>query len=598
MEKGKFLAPTEINLPPKIRSFISSVTSIREYRRTLEKVLFGSLIRLRLGRICNLDDHFLESDPQFPREAVLQVLRVIRIILENCTNKHFYSSYEGWGGKEEGLGLIACALQDSSDASANELGCTLHFEFYATEPSDEPLLPLYKVPPSLRFPLLTRLRYARAFSSPASRQQYTCIRLYAFIVLVQACSDSDDLLFASSTVNQSLMSWLPYWSCEDVGSWRRLEFLGLVSLVALCQDRSRQPSGYWTAVTSGGHRGILSSLMQKAIDSIVSNSSKWSVLFAEALLSLVTILVSSSSGCSAMREAGPSPALPLLKDTDPQHLHLVSMAVHVLEAFMDYSNPAAALFRDLGGLDDTIARLNVEVSRVENGVKLPTVSSDLERRAKDFGGGGVFHLAATVMRILFTKIPPASLYWKQLAVKDRNALRCFQKYSISKTYVRALSGDTTDGSSGLDELMRHTSSCWARTWSGYYDLILKEIVKLGSVPEAISDPLLTVLELIVTHFVEKKGIEAVLQLFTLPALPLSVSVGQTLSVAFKNFSPQHSASLAQAASNTRVSELGTADADVLKDLLRAYKEVLWQISLCCDSKVDEKQNVEVELLKM
>lgn len=40
------------------------------------------------------DDHFLESDPQFPREAVLQVLRVIRIILENCTNKHFYSSYE------------------------------------------------------------------------------------------------------------------------------------------------------------------------------------------------------------------------------------------------------------------------------------------------------------------------------------------------------------------------------------------------------------------------------------------------------------------------------------------------------------------------
>lgn len=41
-----------------------------------------------------LDDHFLESDPQFPREAVLQVLRVIRIILENCTNKHFYSSYE------------------------------------------------------------------------------------------------------------------------------------------------------------------------------------------------------------------------------------------------------------------------------------------------------------------------------------------------------------------------------------------------------------------------------------------------------------------------------------------------------------------------
>lgn len=42
----------------------------------------------------HVEDSFLESDPPFPREAVLQILRVIRIILENCTNKHLYSSYE------------------------------------------------------------------------------------------------------------------------------------------------------------------------------------------------------------------------------------------------------------------------------------------------------------------------------------------------------------------------------------------------------------------------------------------------------------------------------------------------------------------------
>lgn len=41
-----------------------------------------------------LEDNFLESDPPFLRESVLQILRVIRIVLENCTNKHFYSSYE------------------------------------------------------------------------------------------------------------------------------------------------------------------------------------------------------------------------------------------------------------------------------------------------------------------------------------------------------------------------------------------------------------------------------------------------------------------------------------------------------------------------
>ena len=41
-----------------------------------------------------IEDSFLDLDHSFPKEAVLQILRVIRIILENCTNKHFYSSYE------------------------------------------------------------------------------------------------------------------------------------------------------------------------------------------------------------------------------------------------------------------------------------------------------------------------------------------------------------------------------------------------------------------------------------------------------------------------------------------------------------------------
>ncbi|CAN4103909.1 unnamed protein product [Withania somnifera] len=877
--------------PPKIRSFICSVTTtplenieepLKSFVWEFDKgdfyhwvdllnhfdTFFEKYIKSR--KDLQFDDHFLESDPQFPREAVLQVLRVIRIIVENCTNKHFYSSYEHhlsallastdadvveaclqtlaaflkkavgkYVIRDASLNSNLFALAQGSDASANELGCTLHFEFYATESSDEPTAPIglqiihlpnidsrkesdlellnnlilqYKVPPSLRFALLTRLRYARAFSSSASRQQYTCIRLYAFVVLVQACSDSDDLVSFFNSEPEFINELVTLLSYEDAVP-EKIRILGLVSLVALCQDRSRQPS-VLTAVTSGGI----------AIDSIVSNSSKWSVLFAEALLSLVTILVSSSSGCSAMREAGFIPTLLLLlKDTDPQHLHLVSMAVHVLEAFMDYSNPAAALFRDLGGLDDTIARLNLEVSRVENGIKLPTASSDLEssdfnssqiiagtsseldsmqalysdvlvayhrrllmkallraislgtyapgttariygseqsllpqclsiifRRAKDFGGG-VFHLAATVMSDLIHKDPtcfpvleaaglpsafvdaimegvvcsaeaitciPQCLDALCLnnnglqAVKDRNALRCLVKIFTSKTYVRALSGDTTGSlSSGLDELMRHTSSLRGPGVETMIE-ILKEIAKLGSIPEPISPssdcpsssnpvPMETegedrgvvlpeqdsqkakslehvesssdslvpniefflpecisnaarLLETILQNsdtcriFVEKKGIEAVLRLFTLPALPLSVSVGQTLSVAFKNFSLQHSASLARAVcsflrehlkltnelivqirgsqlvkvesakritvlknlsslegilslsnsllkgSTTVVSELGTADADVLKDLGRAYKEVLWQVSLCCDSKGDEKQNMEVE----
>ncbi|CAN6556117.1 unnamed protein product [Malus baccata var. baccata] len=909
-----------VEVPPKIRSFINSVTAVPF--ENIEEPLKGFIWEFDKGdfhhwvdlfnhfdsffekhiksrKDLQVDDNFLDTDPPFPREAVLQVLRVIRIILENCTNKHFYSSYEqhlssllacthadvvegclqtlaaflkktvgkysirdaalnsklfalaqGWGGKEEGLGLIASAIQNGCDPVAYELGCTLHFEFYASNDStgDIPanqglqiihlpninthpetdlellckLIAEYKVPSSLRFSLLTRLRFARAFGSVATRQQYACIRLYAFIVLVQANSDADDLVSFFNAEPEFINELVSLLSFEDVVP-EKIRILCLLSLVALCQDRSRQPT-VLTAVTSGGHRGILSSLMQKAIDFVTKDTSKWSVVFAEALLSLVTVLVSSSSGCSAMREAGFIPTLlPLLKDTDPQHLHLVSTSVHILEAFMDYSNPAAALFRDLGGLDDTISRLQVEVSHVENGSKhedddsdiigssaqvavgtsteldsmqplyseplvsyhrrllmkallraislgtyapgntarvygseeslLPQCLCIIFKRAKDFGGG-VFSLAATVMSDLIHKDPTCfpvldaaglpSAFLDAImdgvlcsaeaitcipqcldalclnttnglqAVKDRNALRCFVKIFTSRTYLKALTSDTPGSlSSGLDELMRHASSLRGPGVDMLIE-ILNAISKIGHgvdasymsidplgsstpvpmetdgeernlvmsdngessktesseqtveppsdfsvgnvelfLPDCVSN-VARLLETILQNgdtcriFVEKKGVEAVLQLFTLPLMPLSVSVGQSISVAFKNFSPQHSASLARAVcsflrehlkstnellvsvggtqlalvesakqtqvlrhlssleailslsnvllkgTTTVVSELGAADADVLKDLGSTYREIIWQISLCNDVKSDEKINAEQE----
>ncbi|KAG6756300.1 hypothetical protein POTOM_039727 [Populus tomentosa] len=911
--------------PPKIKSFINGV--ITSPLENIEEPLKGFVWEFDKGdfhhwvdlfnhfdsyfekhikprKDLQVEDNFLESDPPFPREALLQILRVIRIILENCTNKHLYSSYElgcgfrtqhlsnllastdadiveaclqtlaaflnktlgrysirdlslntklfslaqGWGGKDEGLGLVASTIQNGCDPVAYELGCTLHFEFYAlnelssqfsgieqptqglqiihlpnvdTCPETDcellnKLVVEYKVPPSLRFSLLTRLRFARAFRPLVSRQLYTCIRLYAFIVLVQASSDADVLVSFFNSEPEFVNELVSLLSYEDEVP-EKIRILCLLSLVALSQDRSRQ-STVLAAVTSGGHRGILSSLMQKAIDSvIISDSSKWSADFAEALLSLVTVLVSSSSGCSAMREAGFIPTLlPLLKDTDPQHLHLVAAAVHILEAFMDYSNPATALFRELGGLDDTISRLKVEVSHVENCSKqqgedsnsrtrnlqvaasasselLPLYSEALVayhrrllmkallraislgtyaagntsriygsedsllpqclclifRRAKDFGGG-VFSLAATVMSDLIHKDPTCfpildaaglpSAFLNAImdgvlcsseaimcipqcldalclnnnglqAVKDRNALRCFVKIFTSKMYLRALFGEAPGSlSTGLDELMRHASSLRGPGVDMLIE-ILNVITKIGSgvdgscpstdpscsapvpmetdaeerslvlsdergsfrmetleqtteqssdasaanvdslFPECLSN-VARLLETVLQNsdtchiFVEKKGIDAVLQLFTLPLMPISTSIGQIISVAFKNFSPQHSASLARAVcaflrehlkstnellvsvagthlavvesakqakvlrylsslecilslsnfllkgNSTFVSELGTADADVLKDIGMAYREIIWQVSLYNDSKVDEKRNAE------
>ncbi len=41
-----------------------------------------------------LEGNFAESNDPFPKDAVLQILRVTQIILENCPNKYLYNSNE------------------------------------------------------------------------------------------------------------------------------------------------------------------------------------------------------------------------------------------------------------------------------------------------------------------------------------------------------------------------------------------------------------------------------------------------------------------------------------------------------------------------
>eukprot|EP00210_Caulerpa_lentillifera_P005107 g4879.t1 len=129
--------------------------------------------------------HASETDPPFPTQSTLAVLNVTTMILENCTNKHLYQSYEyltdllaapdsevlictlqalvaflkkthhssvrfhgypalntrlfdlcrGWGGTEQGLDMAVCVQED--EAPIQEFinkGTTLHFEFYNDNP--------------------------------------------------------------------------------------------------------------------------------------------------------------------------------------------------------------------------------------------------------------------------------------------------------------------------------------------------------------------------------------------------------------------------------------------------------------------------------
>lgn len=907
-----------LEVPPKVRAFIDTVIGtpfesidvpLKIFSWEYEKgdfyhwvdifshfnLFFEKYVKPRRDFL--LEGNLMEDDAHFPREAVIHVLRVTQIILENCVNKQFCISYEqhissllastdadvivaslqtlaaflkkpmekcsprdasinaklfallqGWGTKEEGLGLIDCSLENFCDPVAYEVGCNLHFEFYINEcipkedigndelqtaglqvihlpdvishsESDLQLLKhlvhRYNVPPALRFSLFTRVRYARAFPCLVTRRQFVSVRLYAFIVLAQSSSDGDDL--AAFFVNEpefvsELVTLLSY---EDIVP-EDICILAIQALTALYQEQSHRMT-VLNAIMSGRYHDTLTCLMQKEVGSITSGTANSSTALVQALLSLVTVIVSSSAGCSALWEAGFVPTLlPFLNELDPQRIHLASTAVHILEAFMDYNSSAATLFRDLGGLDDAIARVKLEVSFVEAvprkpeeelklygkenssinsaghiekvhshplvsyqrrllmkallrvislGISapgstahfygshestLPFCLCTIFRRARDFGGG-IFSLASTLMSNLIHKDPTCfsvlnaagipnafldsiiagvlssaeavtcipqcldSLCLNDLgieAIKDRNALQCFVNIFTSRSYLQALKGDTPGSiSSGIVALLRHAASlqvagvdmlieilniiskmgCSTEASAfflesgGSFALVPMEIdleertaTSVGEggsstqetseqavevtvensssnidvfLPECISNAA-QLLENVLQNsdickvFIEKMGIEAILHLCSLPLFPLSFSIGQNISVAFKNFSPQHSSALTstvcsylkkklemaivllESVAGTKLSnveglnrlnilrcmsvlesilslstfllkntttmmpDLGSANGEIINDVGQIYKEVLWQLSLINDAKVDPEKEVE------
>lgn len=418
-----------------------------------------------------MSDKILEDDSPFPKHAVLQILRVMQTILENCHNKSSFDGLEnfklllastdpeiliatletlsalvkinpsklhgggkligcgsvnsyllslaqGWGSKEEGLGLYSCVManertqeeglclfpsdvENDSDKSHCRIGSTLYFEMHGLNAQsaeenrgnqstslrviqipdlhlrkEDDLLLLkqcieqYNVPPELRFPLLTRIRYAHAFRSPRICRLYSRICLLAFVVLVQSNDAHDELVsfFANEPEYTNELIRIVRSEESVSGTIRTLAMLALGAQLAAytsSHERARILSGSSISF-AGGNRMILLNVLQRAVLSLKTSNDPSSLAFVEALLHFYLLhVVSSSSSGSNIRGSGMVPTfLPLLEDSDPTHMHLVCYAVKTLQKLMDYSSSAVSLFKELGGVELLAQRLQIEVHRV------------------------------------------------------------------------------------------------------------------------------------------------------------------------------------------------------------------------------------------
>jgi len=351
-----------------------------------------------------MSDKILEDDSPFPKHAVLQILRVMQTILENCHNKSSFDGLEnfklllastdpeiliatletlsalvkinpsklhgggkligcgsvnsyllslaqGWGSKEEGLGLYSCVManertqeeglclfpsdvENDSDKSHCRIGSTLYFEMHglnaqSTEENrgnqstsslrviqipdlhlrkEDDLLLLkqcieqYNVPPELRFSLLTRIRYAHAFRSPRICRLYSRICLLAFVVLVQSNDAHDELVsfFANEPEYTNELIRIVRSEESVSGTIRTLAMLALGAQLAAytsSHERARILSGSSISF-AGGNRMILLNVLQRAVLTLKTSNDPSSLAFVEALLHfyLLHVVSSSSSG--------------------------------------------------------------------------------------------------------------------------------------------------------------------------------------------------------------------------------------------------------------------------------------------------------------
>ncbi|CAA3008577.1 E3 ubiquitin- ligase UPL2-like [Olea europaea subsp. europaea] len=419
-----------------------------------------------------LSDNILGDVCPFPKQAVLQILRVMQFILDNCHNKSSFSGLEhfrlllastdpeiviaaletlsalvkivpsklhahgklvgcgsvnscllslaqGWGTIEEGLGLYSCVTLHertseeglnlfSSDVQSDQeklqcrIGSTLYFELRGTKPhsisehnddtvpsgmsvinlpdlhlrqeDDLSLMKLcidqYNVPSEHRFSLLTRIRYAHALRSSRICRIYSEICLLAFLVLVQSSDSHDELVSFFANEPEYTNELIRIVRSEEIIS-ESIRILAMTALGALLaaysasHERARILSGSSISF-AGGNRTVLLNVLQRAILSLKNSSDLLSVAFVEALLQFYMLhVISSSSTGSIIRGSGMVPTfLPLLEDSDPKHVHLVYLAVKTLQKLMDYSNTAVTLFKDLGGVELLVYRLQIEVHRM------------------------------------------------------------------------------------------------------------------------------------------------------------------------------------------------------------------------------------------
>jgi len=247
----------------------------------------------------------------------------------------------------------------------------------------EELVGKYGVPLKLRFALLNRIRIARSLGTVEGRKQCVKLRLMAFRMLFQTNPDHNELSSLLSNEPGLVEDFLNIMYDAEDGNMR---VLAVKALTSMCCDRSRQ-SMFVQLLNSTEQRRKFVSFLKDVFDSTSSDHSSVSELL-ESLLSLLTALSVSTSGCRMIAQFGAVQVfLDLIDKTPGPKIEIVSSVVRILESLLDHDSNVMAAFREHEVLRIMIYRLQRELGINQNQSNTGSIGPSTSQNSQDKEAG-------------------------------------------------------------------------------------------------------------------------------------------------------------------------------------------------------------------
>ncbi|KAI8362820.1 hypothetical protein BD560DRAFT_448756 [Blakeslea trispora] len=370
-----------------------------------------------LERVC--EDYQLKCIQRQPfdqetQQMVLAILRFSKILFENCTNRNLYNSYEHLNNLlnttdidvlEAVLRLMLKPAQRVNNPKAIQSSFIAHqdkitelargsvrelienrqkdqvtMSFYRTEEKQEGLQTIqislsahtsdqalfwetveqYRIPNDYHFELLNKIRIA----NPASNQtQLLVIRFIALVIMAHTMSETiaqNRVFIYEPHLVPQIAQLVSYNNNNNIPI--DVQTYALYALDGIARHRAKVTEVLATFNASANHGVLLHILRQ-----LVQPQSVYTVEFLDALFTLLSFLLQTTSGSTMLMSAGIMSTLVQimhhpLTDT-PIHTKALIKVVGLLDTIMNHVNTAFSSFCSANGLDTLLKMIQTQVDQ-------------------------------------------------------------------------------------------------------------------------------------------------------------------------------------------------------------------------------------------